>query len=131
MVSCWSCLEAKHTYGQLSVAKVDRVHDGDTFIVEIAGVHPLIGKEISIRINGIDSPEITDARDEVKRLAVEARDYVARRLQSATHIELLNVQRDKYFRILADVWVDGVDLAQELIEQGLAQPYDGKTKSPW
>lgn len=110
---------------------VDRVHDGDTFIAEIIGVHPIIGKEISIRIKGIDTPEVTDKRRDIKELALRARDYVAHRLQQAQVIELFDIQRDKYFRILADVYVDGVNLAEELILEGLAKPYDGKTKPEW
>jgi micrococcal nuclease len=124
-------LEAKRTYGNLHVQKVDRVHDGDTFIVEIADVHPLMGTQVSVRINGIDTPEITDKREEVKWLAIQARDYVAKRLEGAQSIELLNVQRDKYFRILADVLVDGVNLAEELVEKGLAKRYDGGVKPQW
>lgn len=124
-------LEAKRTYGHLHVQKVDRVHDGDTFIVEIADVHPLIGTQVSVRIHGIDTPEITDKREEVRLLAIQARDYVAKRLEGAQSIALLNVQRDKYFRILADVLVDGVNLAEELVEKGLAKRYDGGVKPQW
>jgi len=128
---CFESLEATHTYGNLFVEKLERVHDGDTFIVNIAHVHPLIGKEISVRINGIDSPEITDHRPNIKELAIKARDYVIERLKHAQVIELLNTRRDKYFRILADVEVDGVNLADELLREGLALPYDGGTKPIW
>jgi endonuclease YncB( thermonuclease family) len=131
LFTCPDFLEAKHTYGNLYVLKVDRVHDGDTFIAEISDVHPIIGKEISIRINGIDTPEITDKRPAIKELAIKARDYVQQRLLKSCVIELINVQRDKYFRLLADVYVDGVNLADELIRAGLAKPYDGKTKPEW
>jgi endonuclease YncB( thermonuclease family) len=41
------------------------------------------------------------------------------------------MQRGKYFRIVADVFVDGSNLGQELIERGLAKPYDGGTKPKW
>ncbi len=37
--------------------------------------------------------------------------------------------RDKYFRIDARVLADGQDLADLLISQGLAVPYDGGTKT--
>lgn len=124
-------LEAARSFGSLRIDKVCRVHDGDTFIVDIANIHPLIGSQISIRINRIDSPEVTDKREEVKKLALQARDYVAEKLNQAQTIELENIQRDKYFRILADVLVDGCDLATELITLGLAKPYDGGAKPQW
>jgi endonuclease YncB( thermonuclease family) len=41
------------------------------------------------------------------------------------------MQRGKYFRIVADVYVDGSDLGQELIEKGLAKPYHGEKKPKW
>lgn len=126
-----AALFAKPNFGQLTVETVKRVHDGDTFIVDIADVHPIIGKGISIRIQGIDAPEITDPRPEVKALAIEAREYVKARLSSGSRIELNHIGRDKYFRILADVYVDGANLAEELLEQGLAAPYHGKTRPKW
>ena len=129
--ACFGSIEAKQIYGNLCVKTVDRVHDGDTFIVGIDDVHPIIGKEISIRINGIDTPEITDKRPHIKKLAIKARDYAANLLHNAQKIELVNIQRDKYFRLLADVYVDGVNLGEELIQAGLAHTYDGHTKSKW
>jgi endonuclease YncB( thermonuclease family) len=39
------------------------------------------------------------------------------------------VQRDKYFRVLAEVWADNISIAEILIKNGLAYPYDGETKS--
>ena len=124
-------LEAVRTFGKFDNVKVCRVHDGDTFIADIDGVHPIIGSEISIRIAKIDTPEITDTRNEIKQLAIQARDYVSAKLAHAKIIQLDNIKRDKYFRILADVFVDGESLAEELIAQGLAKPYNGKKKPEW
>lgn len=124
-------LEAKSSYGNLMIKSVNRVHDGDTFIANIEGVHPLIGSDISIRIKGIDTPEITDHRQDIKDLALRAKEYVNQRLRHAATVELKDVQRDKYFRILADVLVDGNNIAQELVQLGFAKPYDGKAKPTW
>lgn len=46
-------------------------------------------------------------------------------------IELRNIQRSKYFRILADVYIDGVSLADNLIQSGHARPYDGGKRLGW
>ncbi len=119
------------TFGVLRVNKVCRVHDGDTFIVDIANVHPIIGEQISIRIAKIDAPEVTDKREEIKKLALTAKEYLKNRLENARRIDLINIQRDKYFRILADVFVDGENVAAELVAEGLAKPYDGGTKPEW
>lgn len=109
---------------------VKSVYDGDTFKVDLEGVHPLFGDNVSIRINGIDTPEIRGETDEVEALAREARDFVAATLQGATQIELRNLQRGKYFRILADVYVNGQLLADALKEKGLAKDYDGDGPKP-
>jgi endonuclease YncB( thermonuclease family) len=42
-----------------------------------------------------------------------------------------NIQRGKYFRIIVDVFVDGVSLEQELLGNGLAYKYSGKKKLGW
>ena len=48
--------------------------------------------------------------------------------RDAERVDLKNIERGKYFRIVADVIVDGESLADILIETGLAVPYDGGTK---
>jgi endonuclease YncB( thermonuclease family) len=49
-------------------------------------------------------------------------------VKSAKIITLHNIGRDKYFRINADVLVDGKSLGAELIKNKLALPYFGDTK---
>ena len=50
--------EAGSSYGTVSVSRVIRVIDGDTFVVGIDELPDLIGKDISVRVNGIDTPEL-------------------------------------------------------------------------
>jgi len=52
-------------------------------------------------------------------------------LRGAKVIELKNMKRGKYFRIIADVYVDGENLASILIKKGLARPYDGGKRKSW
>ena len=49
---------AEETYGDLTISQLVRVIDGDTFSVDVEGLHDIIGKEVKIRIRGIDTPEI-------------------------------------------------------------------------
>lgn len=104
--------------------QVVSVYDGDTFKANIVGYPDIIGENISIRIKGIDTPEIRGGNPDT---ALKARAHTERRL-SEGKITLGNLERDKYFRILADVYVDGEHLGNELIEQGLAREYDGGKK---
>lgn len=114
-----------------TVSRVVSVYDGDTITVDIDSFPPLIGEKIGIRIAGIDTPEIRDKRPKIKKLAIQARDYVRAVLARSESIELRNLRRGKYFRIVADVYVDGQNLAAALLDQGLAHPYDGGKKKKW
>jgi endonuclease YncB( thermonuclease family) len=44
---------------------------------------------------------------------------------------LKNIKRGKYFRLIADVYVDGVSLGEQLIKQGHAVKFIGKAKKAW
>ncbi len=54
---------------------------------------------------------------------------VADILKNAEQITLKNMERGKYFRIAADVIVDGENLADQLIDVGVAVKYDGGKKT--
>jgi len=123
--------EAKPQYGSLSVSKVNSVYDGDTFRVDIDALPPIIGKNIRIRVNGVDTPEIRGKCQYEKDLAVKARDFVQDKLTNAKHINLINVQRGKYFRIVAHVLIDDISLSQLLLDNQLAYEYTGGKKNSW
>ena len=78
---------------------------------------------------GIDAPEIRGRCAQEEQLALQARDRVRELLEQAQQIDLVDVERDKYFRVVAKVNVDGRDLSQLLLEEGHAVIYDGGTKS--
>ena len=118
-------------YGTVTVSKVISVYDGDTFRVNIGSLSPIVGKNIPIRVNGVDTPEIRGKCQYEKDLALEARDFVRVKLANAKEIKLTNLQRGKYFRVVANVVVDGVSLEQELLDNELAYEYDGGKKLSW
>jgi len=122
---------ASDTYGDLTNVEYVRNYDGDTITVNIKGIHPLIGSYIGIRINGIDTPEVKSQCQKEKVLAHSAKIFIEDILKDSKNITLKNVNRDKYFRILADVYVDGVNLSDLLIINGMAVPYNGGTKIDW
>ena len=110
--------------------QVVEVYDGDTFKIDLQGVHPLFGDKLPIRVKGIDTPELRGTTEEIKALAEQARELTENTLKGAEKIELRNPERGKYFRIVAEVWVDGKALATMLKEKGLAQDYDGEGERP-
>ena len=124
-------VQAATVYGTVTVSKVISVYDGDTFRVNIDSLPPLVGKNIPIRLKGVDTPEIQGKCQYERDLALKARDFVRSKLANAKEIRLQELQRGKYFRIVADVIVDGMSLEKELLENELAYKYSGGKKSSW
>lgn len=107
------------------------IYDGDTFKVNIKGWPDIIGKNIGVRVLGIDTPEIHDKNLEVKTKALRAKEFAHNILTTTNIIRLRNLQRDKYFRILAEVDCDGINFSKKMLDSGLAKEYNGGTKDEW
>jgi micrococcal nuclease len=99
-----------------STYPVERVIDGDTIIVRRGG------RDETIRILGVDTPETHDPRKPVQCYGPEAAAYTARRLTGArVRLEEDVVTHDKYGRTLAYVYVDGRRFEDELLTKGYAR----------
>lgn len=119
------------SFGHVVVDSVVGVYDGDTITVSIENWPRIIGEAISVRVNGVDTPEMRGKCPEEKALARKARAYTRTTVTSGRSVELRNLRRDKYFRLLADVCVDGQALSAGLIANGLGYAYEGETKQSW
>jgi endonuclease YncB( thermonuclease family) len=104
-------------YADVKVSRLLRVIDGDTFAVDIDCHTPIAGKNISIRLRGINTPELKSKALELRKSAYEEKERLERLLTSAKVIELCNIDRDKYFRIDADVYIDGENILPKLNSQ--------------
>ena len=109
--------------------KYIRAYDGDTITVTIPTVHPLFGNKISIRLEGIDTPEIRGQCQKEKDRAVAARDFVRQILSQSHSINIQDAERGKYFRIVGRVIADYQDISTLLLKNNLAVPYSGNTKT--
>ncbi|MEE8588103.1 MAG: thermonuclease family protein [Sulfurimonadaceae bacterium] len=116
-------------YGSVVVSEVTSIYDGDTFRANIQEYPEIMGYRIGIRVNGIDTPEMRGKCQKEKTLAKKAKQFSVEKLRGAKTIELRNMKRGKYFRIVADVYVDGKSLGGMLIDQELAVVYDGGHKA--
>jgi micrococcal nuclease len=110
--------------------KVIKVYDADT--ITIASKLPYDESplyRLSVRLNGIDTPEIKGKgiSDEEKESAKLARDFVYN-LVFNKYVRLENIESEKYGRILADVYIDNINLNELLIKERYAVKYDGGTK---
>lgn len=102
-------------------------HDGDTITFELPHETGIF-KRMPVRVYGIDTPEIRTKNACEKAAAVKAQKLVADTLKSAKQIDLVDVSGDKYFRLLAEVVVDGVKIREVLLKNKLPYPYFGETK---
>lgn len=127
------------TYGSMDVPRsaITEVYDGDTIYIDLQQIPGVFGQHIGVRINGIDTPEKhSQCPDPTAKASEESKALLARAeltnlLDSGQPIQLRNVSRDKYFRLLAEVWVGNQNVADVLISKKLGVPYHGEKKVGW
>lgn len=103
------------------------VYDGDTFKIQLPCKKGVLCEEISVRVKGIDTPEIKSKNACEKEKAKEAKAFTKKFLEEGK-INLTDCNRDKYFRLLCNVEVKKNDLADSLIVAKLAVKYNGGKK---
>lgn len=95
--------------------KVLKVVDGDTFKIEFRG------ENRSVRMIGIDTPEVNHPSEPVQCYGVEA-SLKTKELIEGKEVRLEQdvSQTDRYGRILAYVWVDEVFINEKIVKDGYA-----------
>lgn len=122
---------ASAKYGGVEVDEYLRAYDGDTIYVDIMAFPPIVGRNIPIRVRGLETPEIRGKCEQEKRLAYEARDFVEATMVGAKEVRLTKIGRGSFFRLIATVVVDGNNLTDLVIDAGLGKPYDDPDKDEW
>jgi len=115
-------------YDDIKISKVISVYDGDTIRVNIDSFPDIIGKNIRIRLKGIDTPEIKGKCQKEIDLAIMARDYLKTTINKSNQIELRNIERGKYFRIVGDLYLDNTNISELMIKRKLGYKYLGGRK---
>ena len=128
-------IHAEYYKDEIKDFTIVKVRDGDTFIINIPNIPDVFGKNIAVRIRGRDTPELNDSREEIRKISIQAKEELEKLLTSGDaysgqkpKVILYNLGRDKYFRLLASVKVNNIDIAEYLIKKGLAKEYDGGKK---
>lgn len=137
--------------GVLQFARVERVYDGDTINVLTALDNREPYYEYSLRILGIDAPELTPPRRMQHRelhvaAAKVARDRLRVLIPDKSIICVDYKPEDKYGRLLGTIYVDewelydedpnrvlaeSCNLGQRLLEEGFVNEYTGRRKTPF
>jgi len=112
-----------------TIIKIIKVIDGDT----VTGIFKYNNKfyKYNFRLNGIDTAEIHSKKDNEKKLAIVAKDYLQQLIINKNLLaEFLNF--DKYGRILVNLYLNDTEtVSNNLINGGYAHIYNGETKSEW
>ena len=102
-------------------ALVVGVYDGDTITVDIDLGMSTWKKNVKLRLARVDTPEI---RGEEREQGLQVRDYVRDLiLNREVTIKTFKDATGKYGRYIAEVVVDGLNVNDHLIEQGMAVEY--------
>lgn len=108
---------------EIKNAEYVRNYDADTITVNIPDLPDLFGRNLGIRVKGIDSPELSGKKPCERELALLGKRYVRERIMASNSMILKHPTRGKYFRVVAFVELDGQDLGEELLDKNLAVPY--------
>ena len=111
---------AEKNYGDIFNAEFVRAVEADVVIFNLAGLHPLVGEQIPVRLRGIDVPRKNAACAKERSAAERGREIVAWLLEKSRTITLKKVGRDNRFRITAVVLADNRDIREVLLQKGLA-----------
>lgn len=105
---------------------LESVYDGDTVRATVQG------ESTRIRVMGLDTPEMPPrAKCEAEASkAIAARDMLRSLSQQAT-VTFCPSGKDRYGRTLAVMLIDGKDVADILISEGLAREYHGGKREGW
>jgi endonuclease YncB( thermonuclease family) len=118
----------------ISYGKVVKVYDGDTITVATPLDYtraPIY--HFSVRLRGIDSPEIRGKTEEEKQAALVARNALSAKVLNQM-VFLQNIDTEKYGRLLADVFLEGEpkqSISEWMLEHQYAIKYTGGTKAPF
>jgi len=108
---------------------IDKVVDGDTFIIK-KPKPPADLIQTSHRLQGIDTPEslkqFAKCQKEME-LGLKAKQFTNNFVKD--NVDVVYVGIDKYGRYLVHIIKGNINLADELVKNGLAVYYDGGTKT--
>ena len=119
--------QCKVFFPPIKEGKVIKVYDGDTITIATQMPYDDNFYRFSVRIRGIDCPEIKSKDSNEKLCAIMARDFLKEIIFNKV-AKLEEISYDKYGRILADVYVDDLNISELMISESLAVKYDGGRK---
>lgn len=111
-------------------AKIVHVYDGDTVhaVFKHSGTSKIY--KYKIRLAHIDTPELNSKNKKEVVKALAAKKVVENKiLNKIVYLEIDG--EDKYGRLLGNIFIDGVNLNEYLVNKKYAYKYEGGTKKTW
>jgi len=112
------------------IKEIVKIVDGDTIDIIIDLGFSLTKKE-RVRLAGIDTPETRTKNLEEKKLGIDAKEFVTRRLSDGEPSGLrVKTEKDgKYGRMLGWIFIGQTNFNEEMIYRGYAWKYKGGSKN--
>lgn len=118
----------------IGAGKVIKVYDGDTITIatklksdENIKIDKCPVYRFSVRLNGIDTPEMKSKNENEKKHAILAKHFLSEKILGEV-VRLENVSIEKFGRVLADVYHNDVNMNELMITNNYAVAYQGGTK---
>lgn len=119
-------------YPDINNFSIDEIYDGDTIYVTFPGVPDVLGKHIGVRLLGTDTPEMHSKLPCLHEMAIMARQELVTFIGRGKTLTLTKVKRDKFFRLDADLLVNGESASEHMLKGGWAKSFTGQTaKAAW
>ena len=113
-------------------AIVKKVYDGDTITVDIDAGFDIWVRNVSIRLNHIDSPELKSKNELEAKAGKKVQEILSKiLLDKSIIIKTSKDKNDKFGRLLGEISHLGFDINAHLINQGLVKRYEGDKKTLW
>ena len=112
---------------EYKIKEVVKVVDGDTVDIVIDLGFDLTKKE-RVRLAGIDAPESRTKDLEEKKLGLDAKEFLIRRLDDCDGLIIKTEKEGKYGRILGWLFCKEQNINKEMVSRGYAWEYDGGKK---
>ena len=112
----------------IQYCKVIKVYDGDTITVASRLPNDLNIYRFSVRLVGIDTPEMRTNNERDRVNAVRARDALSRMILEKV-VELRNIRIEKYGRLLAEVYLESLNMSEWMLYNKYAVEYFGGKKN--
>lgn len=119
--SIWPTSEILGSTDETQTYLVTRVVDGDTVKVSING------KESSVRLLGIDTPELKGSTADSECFAQESKTELSRLIEGQKVFlqpDTIQANTDKYNRLLRYIYLEDININAYMVAEGFARVYD-------